>query len=383
MAQAPHDWQEWHTAYDRPGTPLVRRLATVQQCIRAAFDAAPPGPIRIVSMCAGEGRDVLGVLEDHPRRGDVRGRLVELDPVLAATARAHAPADVEILCADAGTSTSYAGAVPADLVLVCGVFGNITNADMLHTIDMLATLCAPNATVIWTRHRRRPDATPVVRQRFADNGFDELAFVSPEGTLFSVGMHRLAAGPRPFSPDERLFDFIGYGALDPDTCRECGFSYAVGRSEILSWLRSDAQAFLDTLHRFDDRAVRTRPEPDTWSPLEYACHVRDVLGVQTDRILLAQREVDPVFVPMGRDERAVEDRYNEQDPRLVAAQLAEAADRFASLLERLDDAGWERTGMYNYPEPALRTVEWIAVHTIHELLHHRADLRSALRADLR
>ena len=369
-----HDWHEWHTAYDRPGTPLVLRLATVQRCIREAFDAAPAGPIRIVSMCAGEGRDVLGVLDDHPRRGDVRGRLVELDPVLADTARAHAPAGIEVSCADAGTTAAYAGMVPADLVLVCGVFGNITNADMMRTIDLLPTLCAPNAVVIWTRHRRRPDATPAVRQRFADNGFDELAFVTPEGTQFSVGMNRLVSAPRPFSADERLFDFVGYGVLDPDVCRECGFSYALGRSEIVPWLRSDAQAFIDKLGTFDDAAVRTRPEPEVWSPLEYACHVRDMLAVQTERVVIAQREVDPVFVPMGRDERVVENRYNEQDPQLVSAQLADAAETFASLLDGLDAAGWERTGTYNYPEPALRAVEWIAIHTTHELLHHRGDL---------
>ena len=51
-----------------------------------------------------------------------------------------------------------------------------------------------------------------------------------------------------------------------------------------------------------------------------------------------------------------------------------AADEFVATLEALDDAGWARRGIYNYPEPQLRTVEWIAVHTVHELLHHRVDI---------
>src|SRR5258708_19145008 len=160
MNRAAHDWHDWHTAYDQPDNPLTRRLAIVQECIRDTLDAAPPGPVRVVSMCAGEGRDLLGVLTDHPRRADVRGRLVELDPDLAATARSHAPAGVEVLCADAGRTSSYAGAGPADLVLVCGVFGNITDADMMHTIDLLPTLGAEGATVIRTRHRRPPAPTP-------------------------------------------------------------------------------------------------------------------------------------------------------------------------------------------------------------------------------
>src|SRR5215475_11407524 len=119
------DWSEWHRAYDIPGSPLAQRLAVVQQAISDALTAAPPGPIRVVSMCAGEGRDLLGVLRDHPRAGDVVGRLVELDPDLAASARSNAPAGIDVLVGDAGLARSYAGAVPADLVLVCGVFGNI------------------------------------------------------------------------------------------------------------------------------------------------------------------------------------------------------------------------------------------------------------------
>ena len=369
-----HDWHEWHQAYDHEGSPLARRLVAVRQCITAALDAAPPGRIRIVNMCAGEGRDLLGVLEHHPRRADVGGRLVELDPELAATARSHAPAGIEVLCADAGTASSYAGAVPADLVLVCGVFGNITDDDMMRTIDLLPTLCAPHAIVIWTRHRRPPDATPGVRHRFAQSGFEELSFDAPEGTMYGVGAHRLTTPPRLFRDDARLFDFVGYRALD-DACAQCGFTYAVGRAEITPWLRSDAHFFVEKLSGFDDGSIRNRPDPEVWSPLEYACHVRDVLQVQTDRILLAQKEIDPVFVPMRRDERVAEDRYNEEDPAEVVAEILTRAEALASLLDGLDNIGWLRTGLYNYPEPALRTVEWIAIHTVHELLHHRGDLR--------
>src|SRR5262249_32516152 len=155
-----------------------------------------------------------------------------------------------------------------------------TDADMMHTVDELPTLCAPGATVIWTRHRRPPDATPAVRERLAANGFDEVAFHAPAETMFTVGVHRLASPPRPFKREGRLFDFVGYAALD-DACRECGFSYAVGRGEIIPWVRADVRAFLEKFGRLDATAVRTRPEPDVWSPLEYACHLRDVLRVQT------------------------------------------------------------------------------------------------------
>jgi hypothetical protein len=73
------DWHEWHDAYDSPDSYLGRRLALVQERIRLALDDAPPGPLTAISICAGQGRDLIGVLADRPRRHDVRARLVELD----------------------------------------------------------------------------------------------------------------------------------------------------------------------------------------------------------------------------------------------------------------------------------------------------------------
>ena len=60
MAQ--RDWHEWHAAYDNPGSGLARRLAWVQDQVRAALDAAPAGPVRVISLCAGQGRDLIGAL---------------------------------------------------------------------------------------------------------------------------------------------------------------------------------------------------------------------------------------------------------------------------------------------------------------------------------
>ena len=146
------------------------------------------------------------------------------------------------------------------------------------------------------------------------------------------------------------------------------------RGEIAPALRADAAALCARLADVPDATLRRRIRPEVWSPLEYACHVRDVLEVQRERVLLAQVEDEPEFVPMRRDERAVELRYNEQDPASVNEQIATAADALARTLEDLDAAGWERTGVYNYPTSQLRTVEWIGRHTVHELRHHTHDV---------
>ena len=99
--------------------------------------------------------------------------------------------------------------MPAELVLACGVFGNISDDDIARTIETLPSLCAPGATVIWTRHRRPPDRTAEVRQWFVDAGFDEVAFESPDGFVFGVGVNRLARAPGPFVPGVKMFDFVG------------------------------------------------------------------------------------------------------------------------------------------------------------------------------
>jgi len=207
------DWVAWHQAYDAPDSPLARRLILVQDQLRLALDRAPAGPVRLLSLCAGEGRDVLGVLASHPRREDVRARLLELNPRLAAAARAEAAAqelDLDVRTTDAGLTDGYVGAVPADVVLVCGVFGNVSTEDIQAIITSLDQLCGPQASVLWTRHRFPPDMTPVIRDWFADAGFRELAFeVLDDNDYVSVGHHAFAGQPAPLQTGRRLFTFVG------------------------------------------------------------------------------------------------------------------------------------------------------------------------------
>jgi hypothetical protein len=207
------DWRKWHAEYDDPRSRLSQRLRVVQGYVRGALDMMPPGPIRAISACAGEARDLLGVLADHPRRADVTGSLVELDADLAATAAAHAPPGIEVVCGDASTTSAYAGVAPADLVIACGIFGNVSDDDIHNTVDALPTLCAPGATVIWTRHRHAPDRTVDIRRWFAAAGFDEVGFTAADDFLFGVGAHRLVGAPAAFAPNRRLFTFVGYDAL--------------------------------------------------------------------------------------------------------------------------------------------------------------------------
>ena len=205
------DWQTWHDEYDQPDSWQARRLRVVQERIRAVLDGSPPGPLRVVSLCAGQGRDLLGVLADHPRRADVRARLVELDERNAAVARQMA-AGAEVVTADASLTDHYLDMVPANLVLVCGVFGNITDEDVRRTVGFCTRLCDTGGTVIWTRHRDAPDRVPLICEWFEEVGF-ERRWRSAPTEAFGVGEHRFTGQPRPLVAGTRMFTFVGYDRL--------------------------------------------------------------------------------------------------------------------------------------------------------------------------
>jgi hypothetical protein len=202
----------WHAGYDDPASSLSVRLGLVREHLSEALTAAPPGPVRLLSLCAGQGHDVLGVLPGHPRRGDVSAVLVESNPDNAALARRGAEQAglhrVQVREADAALVAGYTDALPADVLLLCGIFGNVSDADIQRTAQAAPALCAPGATVIWTRHRRPPDLTPQIRAWFAASGFDEVAFDSPDTkALMGVGAGRLAVPPPAVLPGGPLFTF--------------------------------------------------------------------------------------------------------------------------------------------------------------------------------
>jgi len=210
------DWKSWHDKYDRPDSGMARRLQVVQSRIRTFLDESPPGPLRAISLCAGQGWDLLEVLAVHPRRADVRARLVELDEgnttLAAETARAAGLRGVDVVTGDAALTDNFRDMVPADLVLVCGLFGNITGEDIERTIDSCTALCRAGGTVIWTRHRDAPDLVPTICNWFAARGFERL-WLSGEDDPFGVGVHRFAGTPRPLIAGRRMFTFVGYDVL--------------------------------------------------------------------------------------------------------------------------------------------------------------------------
>jgi Putative methyltransferase len=204
------DWAEWHDDYDRPGSSLARRLAAVQERIRDALDQARPGELRAISVCAGQGRDIIGALAGHPRGRDVTARLVELDERIAAVARDSAAAAglprVRVEIGDAGLISQYAGMAPADLVLMCGVFGNISDADIERSVGYCTQLCVTGGTVVWTRGRWEPDLVPAICGWYEARGFERL-WVSDPREGYGAGAHRFTGTTAELDTGARMFTF--------------------------------------------------------------------------------------------------------------------------------------------------------------------------------
>lgn len=170
-------------------------------------------------------------------------------------------------------------------------------------------------------------------------------------------------------------------AIVPDTkdwtwvlrrpCPECGLdTQGFPRDAIPGMIRANAAAWQDVLTRSAD--VRQRPSPARWSALEYGCHVRDVLRLYDQRLLLMLTQDGPRYPNWDQDVTAVADRYGEQDPAMVAGELAEAAEAIAARFETVTAEQWQRTGSRG--DGAHFTIESFARYFIHDPVHHLYDV---------
>ncbi len=164
------------------------------------------------------------------------------------------------------------------------------------------------------------------------------------------------------------------------TCPECGFIAAdLAREDLGQLLRDDATGWAAVLRQ---PTATERPDEQTWSPLEYACHVRDVHRIFGARLDLMLAEDEPTFANWDQDVTAVEERYDLQDPAVVGPELVAAAEAVAARYDAIRDAPdetWARRGLRDNGSEF--TVDSIARYHLHDVLHHSHDVRgTAARA---
>jgi hypothetical protein len=169
-------------------------------------------------------------------------------------------------------------------------------------------------------------------------------------------------------------------AIPPDTkdwtwvlhrpCPDCGADVAsVPPQRVAAHLREATAPWSTVLAR---PGAATRPDPGTWSPLEYAAHVRDVLRNADARLRLLLAEDDPVFPDWDQDVTARAERYGEQDPERVAAEVAEATAVVTALLDGVEGGAWQRRGRRS--NGSAFTVATLAQYVLHDVVHHVGDV---------
>jgi hypothetical protein len=175
----------------------------------------------------------------------------------------------------------------------------------------------------------------------------------------------------PIVPDEKDWTWV----LDR-VCPECGFdTAAVDRDDLAGRIGLTSRAWEAVLAA---PGVRQRPREGTWSPLEYACHVRDVHRVYAGRVGRMLTEDDPHYENWDQDATAIEDRYDEQDPTIVAEELVAAGDALGALFAGVTGDGWQRTGRRS--DGASFTVDSIGRYYLHDIEHHLWDVTGTLPA---
>ncbi len=171
----------------------------------------------------------------------------------------------------------------------------------------------------------------------------------------------------PITPDAKNWTWV----LDR-ACPECGFdAQTIQGPDVADLLRREAAVWPVVLDR---ESVAERPDENTWSALEYAAHVRDVARLGDYRTGQMLTEDDPEFANWDQDATAVAERYNEQDPRVVAAELVAAAESLAARLDSVHGHQWQRPGRRG--DGASFTVDSFARYTLHDVVHHGWDVRA-------
>ena len=126
----------------------------------------------------------------------------------------------------------------------------------------------------------------------------------------------------------------------------------------------------------DDRArLRTKPEPDEWSSLEYVVHVRDVVryhGALSNRALNEDR---PELGAPDPDATARNESYNDADPGEALDSLAQQTTRFAARARSLTDDELGRVVIRAGNEISVR---YMIRNVAHEGHHHLYDVRRLL-----
>ena len=169
----------------------------------------------------------------------------------------------------------------------------------------------------------------------------------------------------PIVPDEKDWTWV----LDRP-CPECSFDPSTTTpATVPGTIENMLPRWRAVLRRPE---VAERPDDNTWSALEYACHVRDVFNLFDRRLNLMLTVDNARFANWDQDQTAVESDYANADPAVVSAELTAEGQQVAASFARVEESQWGRTGLRSNGSEF--TVLTLGQYFLHDVVHHLADV---------
>jgi hypothetical protein len=167
----------------------------------------------------------------------------------------------------------------------------------------------------------------------------------------------------------------------PDHCEECGFqASSVSIDNAVKTLRDLGGSYAELIAGHPDAVLRRRPDAQTWSALEYAAHMRDVIALWGGALHVTLTRDDPELPRPDSalaDRTAAEGSYNTQDPSAVVSELSSNSDRMAKKAATIEGDGWARA--VRLGEVRLSALD-IVRKVAHEGQHHLLDVSRSIQA---
>lgn len=153
-------------------------------------------------------------------------------------------------------------------------------------------------------------------------------------------------------------------------CPECHFDAATATpATVPSSIESMLPRWRAVLRRAN---AADRPDENTWSALEYACHVRDVFELFDQRLALMLTSDDARFQNWDQDQTALDSDYAAADPAVVGAELTAEGEGLAAAFAAVPESEWGRKGLRSNGSEF--TVLTLAQYFLHDVVHHLHDV---------
>ena len=164
-------------------------------------------------------------------------------------------------------------------------------------------------------------------------------------------------------------------------CPECGLDYdTISPPDAVVALRSFPRRYGSLLSEFAERdggdaLIRTRPEPNTWSAVEYTAHVADLMDVMAASFKAMVSETNPELDFWDQDQRAADQKYNEWTLDQLRDRMHAGCDAAAAAAEATTSADWDRTAGFPW---GVRDLLTMIRNAVHEGSHHLRDVEKVL-----